>query len=57
MRRRIELSSEVKRVNKKEAIEQSKQRFEKKRKRYKILGNVLFTVSVAIVIVGAILIS
>ena len=57
MRRRIELSTEVKRVNKKEAIEQSKQRFEKKRKRYKILGNVLFIVSVAIVIVGAILIS
>ncbi len=57
MRRRIGLSSEVKRVNKKEAIEQSKQRFEKKRKRYKILGNVLFCVSVAIIIVGAVLIS
>lgn len=47
----------MKKVNKKAAIEQSKQRFEKKRRNYKIIGNILFSVSVVIIIVGAILIS
>lgn len=57
MRRRIDLSCQAKRVNKTEELAQSKQRFEKKKKFYKTLGNILFSVSVAIIIVGAILIS